>query len=373
MKKKKKKKKVPPFLHGYALQSLTPLVNACVTGHADAEANCPRLDNVLLELILALELLNIEDTSIQVPHENAEIPQRFELFSDRDVSYRTVDNVLLQLILALELLNIEDTSVQAILPVFVGEILDDKFQPFLFGVIDELPDFPSVATNARAAMIMRQLGLPEQVIEKMQARSVRSIVSRVTHMQGVNATIRVVQSAPETFRFQHPMGAEVLDWLGRVSLLSYGPVMASHDLHSIGEIASLANDDLIIHKLCRTHDDMYPKRNKKDSIGDFVKLKKALGNLKGRPEGMLLAERLELFSDREVSYRTCMFSANGVETAMAKMPSIVFIILTGFVLKSHDRKSAAELYILSRNGVETAMAKIPSMVFIILTGVGAVG
>jgi len=35
----------------------------------------------------------------------------------------------------------------------------------------------------------------------------------------------------------------------------------------------------------------------------------AVGHLKGRAEGMLLAERLELFSDRDVSYRTCMFTA----------------------------------------------------------------
>ena len=39
------------------------------------------------------------------------------------------------------------------------------------------------------------------------------------------------------------------------------------------EIASLAQDDETLRELCKSHDEMYPKR-KKASIGDFVKLKK---------------------------------------------------------------------------------------------------
>ncbi|KAJ1489831.1 hypothetical protein T484DRAFT_1778889 [Baffinella frigidus] len=242
-----------------------------------------------------------------------------------------VDNVLLELILALELLNIGHTSVQAILPVLIGEFDGTKFKEFDFKIIDQLPDVPSQATNARAGYIMKQLGLPEDAIESMKLRSVKSVVFRITQMQGVSLSesasrgeavtasatrvletvvkaIKDVQSAPETFQFQIPMGAEVLDWLGRVSLRSYGPVFASHDLHSVAEIASLAHDDETLREICKSHDEMYPKR-KKASIGDFVKLKKAVSDLKGCPEGMLLSQRLETFSDKTVSYRTCMFSA----------------------------------------------------------------
>ncbi|KAJ1467763.1 hypothetical protein T484DRAFT_1857729, partial [Baffinella frigidus] len=71
-----------------------------------------------------------------------------------------VDNVLLELILAMALREEPGAACQAVLPVLVGPAAEGGgFGPFPFYKLARLSDEPSRATNARAGGILQQLGL----------------------------------------------------------------------------------------------------------------------------------------------------------------------------------------------------------------------
>lgn len=99
-----------------------------------------------------------------------------------------VDNVLLEFILALALLQIEDSSVRALIPVMVGSLRlpEDNFSRFPFEVLSRLPDKPSLATNAKACFILRQLGAPAKVVEEVRELTVKGAVNWVLRHQGMD-------------------------------------------------------------------------------------------------------------------------------------------------------------------------------------------
>jgi hypothetical protein len=89
-----------------------------------------------------------------------------------------VDNCLLELILATALREEPGAACQAILPVIVGPAAQwGGFSTFRYYKLARLSDEPSAATNARAAMILRQLGLGEDKVQAVLRLSVKQVMS----------------------------------------------------------------------------------------------------------------------------------------------------------------------------------------------------
>ena len=103
-----------------------------------------------------------------------------------------VDNVLLELILAVALREEASAAVQAVLPVLIGPARTAAegggFAAFPFHKLAGLSDEPSKATNARAGAILKQLGLSEDRLEVVRGRSVKEVVDLVLRNQGVQAS-----------------------------------------------------------------------------------------------------------------------------------------------------------------------------------------
>jgi hypothetical protein len=103
-----------------------------------------------------------------------------------------LDNVLLELILALALREEQSAAVQAVLPVLIGPARTAAegggFAAFPFHKLAGLSNEPSKATNARAVAILRKLGLSEDKLGVVRGRSVKQVVDRVIRNQGVQAS-----------------------------------------------------------------------------------------------------------------------------------------------------------------------------------------
>jgi hypothetical protein len=97
-----------------------------------------------------------------------------------------VDNVLLELIVGLELRALgEHTALSYILPILVGpQRQDSSFGPFPFSKLGLLSPEPSAMTNNRAAAILAKLGVGDTQIQAMKVRSVRQQVDLILKNQG---------------------------------------------------------------------------------------------------------------------------------------------------------------------------------------------
>ncbi|KAJ1479745.1 hypothetical protein T484DRAFT_2022949, partial [Baffinella frigidus] len=212
-----------------------------------------------------------------------------------------VDNCLLELILATALREEPGAACQAILPVIVGPAAQGGgFSTFRYYKLARLSDEPSAATNARAAMILRQLGLGEDKVQAVLRLSVKQVVDSVLRNQGVQASafgdvegvatecamrvlktvvdsvlrnqgvqasafgdvegvatecamrvlktvlqeMRRLRSDPKYFEQGRPMGSEVLEWLQEENLRSYAPLFVYHRLDSLDYVARLEKANL---------------------------------------------------------------------------------------------------------------------------------
>ncbi|KAJ1473644.1 hypothetical protein T484DRAFT_1835300, partial [Baffinella frigidus] len=168
-----------------------------------------------------------------------------------------VDNCLLELILATALREEPGAACQAILPVIVGPAAEGGgFGTFPYYKLARLSDAPSKATNAQAAVILRQLGLGEEKVQAVLRLSVKQVVDSVLRNQGVQAAafggvegvvtecatrvlktvlqeMRRLLSDPKYFEQGRPMGSEVLEWLQEENLRSYAPLFVYHRLDSL--------------------------------------------------------------------------------------------------------------------------------------------
>ena len=118
-----------------------------------------------------------------------------------------VDNVLLELIVALQLRNEAHCALQAILPVLIGPAnapkpsgdkashprttstssLRQGFAPFPYHKLARLSDQPSAKTNAVAAKILKSLGVEQDKIDAILKRSVKKTRELVLRNQGIHA------------------------------------------------------------------------------------------------------------------------------------------------------------------------------------------
>ena len=181
-------------------------------------------------------------------------------FSQLTEHSERVDNVLLEWILALELRE-HGGSVKSIVPVFMGH--PNVCDAFPWEKLKLMPRFVHRKTAQRAAQILKKLGVDAGQIESMKQKSVASIVGAIQSLQGVQLhqqvhddsalrecsksiltsvkrEISVMASNTDIFAFTRPMGHEVVKWLEENSLEVYQPIFALHRLDSLYIISRLS-------------------------------------------------------------------------------------------------------------------------------------
>jgi len=288
-----------------------------------------------------------------------------------------VDNLLLELILGQELRSLGEHTAQsthcavfAILPILVGpQRQDGSFEPFPFGKLGLLSPEPSVMTNSRAASILAMLGVGDEQIQTMQARSVRQHVDRMLANEGVEASTfanqdeLVVESArrclmvikreifkirthPRRFANNRPGGQEVLDWLREKQLSSYAPIFLHYGLDNLPYVMNLSRQQ--VSQLAEEYRDtelglFSPSLDSGDcrdmelrrlswtqqaagSTQSELHLWEAITSLAdGRdPRTRKMAERLEWFEDSSAAWH-CRGETTSRETTSPNMPTLTLI------------------------------------------------
>ena len=264
-----------------------------------------------------------------------------------------VDNVLLEYILAWNWSRQEGTYIQSIFPVLIGEKQnDDTYTPFDWSIVAKLPQIPSYKTNARAADILSMLGVDNQLIEDMKRRSVKQAVELILKHQGmVNSDmsarnqihdfwahkildviindISSLQSAPYEFAFERPGGIEVLMWLKEKGMLKFSRTFAKHDVDSLKRMSDL-NDkdikDIFFHNASGSC--TLPK-------GQEAALRSAIADLRSLPKSKRYSERLFEYRDSSTALGTAVWTSNSAEIACGKgKVQFVFILLAAYFLKT---------------------------------------
>jgi hypothetical protein len=253
-----------------------------------------------------------------------------------------VDNVLLELIIGLELQAIGKQTAQssapfAILPILLGpQRQDSSFEGFPFVKLGLLSPEPSVMTNNRAATILAMLGVGDKQIQAMQGRSVRQHVDLILKNEGVEASIFVNQDAlvlesarrclivikreifnirthPLRFANNRPGGQEVLDWLSENQLSCYAPLFLHYGLDSLFSVSDLSREQVI--RLAEEYRDIElsvgrgrpsPRQCQQRDVSNQSELQlwEAISNLALDPRSRQMEERLEWFEDSAAGWHS---------------------------------------------------------------------
>ncbi len=282
-----------------------------------------------------------------------------------------VDNVLLELIVGLELQAIGKHTAQsapcAILPILLGpQRQDSSFERFPFDKLGLLSPEPSVLTNNRAATILAMLGVGEKQIQAMQARSVRQHVDLILKNEGVEASIfvnqdeLVLESARrclmvikrELFNYRthqmcftnnRPAGQEVLDWLRENQLSSYAPLFVHYCLDSLLSVANLSRQQ--VSRLAEEYGEIELSLGSRGpawsgcglqtQIQSELHLWEAIVALERDPRSRKMAWRLEWFEDAALDAFTRIYTKSQIERFMELdrfFMTIAIIVLFNLVL-----------------------------------------
>jgi hypothetical protein len=241
-----------------------------------------------------------------------------------------VDNVLLELIIGLELQAIGKQTAQsapcAILPILVGpQRQDSSFERFPFEKLGLLSPEPSVMTNDRAATILAMLGVGDKQIQAMQARSVRQHVDLILKNEGVEASMFVnqdelvldsarrclmvikreifnIRTHPMHFTNNRPGGQEVLEWLSENKLSSYAPLFLHYGIDSLLLLKELSRQQ--VSRLAEEYGDIELSRNCNASIQSERDVWEAIATLGSDPRSRKMDERLEWFEDSAAGWHS---------------------------------------------------------------------
>jgi hypothetical protein len=206
-----------------------------------------------------------------------------------------VDTVLLELILAHELRALgEKSSIFSIVPILVGPQRPDRsFEPFPKAFLDLLSPEPSVRTTNKAASILAMLGVRDQQIQAMKARSVRQHVDLILKNQGVQASTYANQdelvresariclmvikggiwnitfkTQPARFAKNRPNGQEVIDWLREKQLSFYLPIFLHYALDSLMLVSLISRQQ--VSRLAEEYRDIYFPNTKQEYLSCFI-------------------------------------------------------------------------------------------------------
>eukprot|EP00960_Hanusia_phi_P008782 251777-Hanusia_phi.AAC.1 len=264
-----------------------------------------------------------------------------------------VDNILLEYIIALEWSRKERTYLQSIVPILIGKKEDDgTFSSFPWSKLHKLPDIPSRMTNDRAAIILEMLGINQDQIEKMRRRSVKQTIELILKHQGIRLSdvgkndrasefcarkvidiivrdIQKVQVDPNEFVFQTPGGSEIVQWLRERSLVKLSSSFARHNFDSLHKISMLADKDF---------EDIFDTRSTNAlsiTRGQLASLRIALEDLRSQGICQKYSRRLNDFRDLKTALGTAVWTTNAAEIACSKWQvQFIFIVLSGVCTKT---------------------------------------
>lgn len=263
-----------------------------------------------------------------------------------------VDNVLLELILALEFFQCPMFATRAILPILVGRKLESGlFDHFPMDRVKELPGVPAEATNREAFRILYGFGISIERLEEMQRRSVRKTVELILTQQGIQladegslhkgltaASCKILDAVmreyrgskePATFEFSKPQGREVLDWLRSRSLWMYASLFAEHSIDSLFLAARLTRAE--IDEVVEEFHNSSVLHKTGSRISHRLRLEVAVEDLRGQDVAKPLQQQLDEFTDKEVSNLTAMIASSGMEVALSKPLARYMMLFLGAI------------------------------------------
>jgi hypothetical protein len=256
-----------------------------------------------------------------------------------------IDNVLLELLLALELhlAGKHDTGAivncGVVIPVFIGD----------FPTMNLLSPHPSKATNAIAMSILK--GSKLDVSADCLGRSVRDIVGFCLQFQGIRVsdycptypamicsdhaltTIsdRIVKRVSKymelgsvsLFASSRPQSYETSSWLFRRGMGYYGPILAVHDISSLQQFSAIdvssANMASLIADAAAV--------SGRSIVNEALRLQAAVQEAKRDPLSKSLSERLLKFVDLNASFLTAISSPAVIEIGLSKPQVKLFMIV----------------------------------------------
>jgi hypothetical protein len=252
-----------------------------------------------------------------------------------------VDNVLLELILALEFNAMcEHPSdvypCKYIMPVFISD---------LFKKLGALSQAPARETMAEASRILEAFGAslsrdhsPHSVLsalgafqgvemhiyhDKLRQQALDAVVKET--FTAVTMCIQGSSSFIDDFVAHHPRAQELCDWLQSLNMSRYTGVIARHGitsvyafslLHAGSAIPALAEDCALGCGQTRVH--------------AMAKLSRALAEAKSSSLSLPLSQRCNQFVDAEASVLSAMYSSCGIDAILAKPRYLLLALMNAF-------------------------------------------
>jgi hypothetical protein len=253
-----------------------------------------------------------------------------------------VDNMLLELILALELnllsrkYPLEVYPCKHILPVFVDD---------LFKRLDELSSAPANETMKEAARILAALGVsltgvhsPHSVLSALGAfqgvemhvyhDKLRQQALDVTAHEAVSAVAMCIQGSSSfinDFVAHHPRARELCDWLQSHSMAHCTGTIARHGINSVYSL-SLVDASIVVPALAED----FVLSCGQTRVQAIATLSRAISLAKSSPLSLPLSVRCNSFVDKDASILSAVFSSCGVDTILTKPPMLIVFLLFSF-------------------------------------------
>jgi hypothetical protein len=254
-----------------------------------------------------------------------------------------VDNVLLELILALEFNRLSQQSstffpCKFIMPVFVDDFKD----------INMSKD-PARETMKEAREILETMGLrpscdysPHEVINALQKfQGVQMFLYHDKHdklreqaldkvvKEALTAVVMCIQTSSvfiHDFKLHHPRARELCDWLRTHSMSKYTGVIARHGITSVHALL-LLDVGSAIPVLA---EDCAPSCTE-TRMQSIVALSRAVALAKSSELSLPLSARLNRFVDTEASILSALYSSCGCDAVFCKPTYLIMLILVSIV------------------------------------------
>jgi hypothetical protein len=253
-----------------------------------------------------------------------------------------VDNVLLELVLALEfnLLSGKQPSAifpcKFIMPVFVSDV---------FSTLSEMSRDPALETMAEASRILGTLGMgltrdysPHAVLTALGAfqgvemhvyhQKLKQQAVDVVVKEALTAVIMCIQQSSafiDDFKVHHPRARELCDWLQANNMSSYTGVLARHGISSVYALSLLDVGSAVpvLAVDCSLSCGETPMKA-------ITCLSRAVALAKSSELSLSLSVRLNRFIDTEASVLSALYSSCGLDTALAKKEILVLALCCSF-------------------------------------------
>jgi hypothetical protein len=260
------------------------------------------------------------------------------------------DNVLLELILAMELHKyaVKMAHLGSFKSMFPCSVIFPLFQStVVFDVTNSLSTMPSVITNQKALAVLKVIGITPSAELANGTLSVKQIVQFYGNFQGMKlydygaqihqidaAAKRLLQCIEDTFSdpfelfdANYTEAYELRNFLNSINMSHFSSAMVAHKISSVEQFAALdRNADGILGKLA-----IDASRVSRDSeVSEIIKLQAAVQLSQNSSLATPLEKRFQDFVDADAAFLTAAFSTSAVDIMLAK--SIIQIAL--FILPS---------------------------------------